>query len=139
MFEAAHVDDVLVVCHAQGTMPSDVWKRFMSVVRKKPITRYIGACVGAPDSTSTQRQELFAYLKENHVQVVVITDEQLVRGIVTAANWVGVNARAFPWMDMRGALEQAGITDPEEFAHMVNTISILRRSLEKSSHARRAV
>ena len=139
MFESARIDDTLVVCHAAGTIPSAVWSRFMAEVRKKPITRYIGVTMGFPDATSVQRKELFSYLTDNHVTVVVITDERIVQGVVTAARWVGVNAYAYSSRDTQAALERAGFTGPEKIAHVTGVINVLRRSMQRSASSSNVV
>ncbi len=133
MFESAHIDDTLIVCHAAGTIPPAVWSRFMTEVRKKPITKYIGVTMGFPDATSIQRKDLFSYLTEKHVTVVVITDERIVQGVVTAARWVGVNAYAFSSRDTQAALEQAGFRGQEKLAHVTSVINLLRRSMQRST------
>lgn len=137
----ANLDDLVMSCFQPGPIPSNDWKQFMDDMKKVPATRYLGAVLGRVEPTSVQRSELFAFLRERHIKAVGITDEQIVRGFMTAANWVGVDVRGFPWTDLRGALVYLGLTDPSAIARAEKEVLFLRRSVQdhNSSFTRRAV
>jgi hypothetical protein len=138
MFESAHVGDVFVVCHGPGSFTTESWRRFMNGMRQRPITTYMPACVGLPGSTSVEREEVFAYLKEKQIRLVCLTDERFIRGIVTAARWVGVDAFAFPWAEVTTAVQKCGITDPAQIVNATTEIARLRRAVEHAKLPQRS-
>jgi hypothetical protein len=139
MFESEHIDEMIVVAHGAGPMTGATWARFMGEMRKKPISLYLAGCVGIPEPTSVQRNEIFAVLEEWHVKSVVITDERIVRGIVTAARWAGVNVDALAWGDLPVAVKQLGVTDPAKVAQVLGVMGRLRYSVERNSRVIRKV
>jgi hypothetical protein len=140
-FECAHFNDLLVTCHLPGPMSSNVWRDFMAEFEKEPTTRFIAATLGSPEPTSIQRNELFGFFHKNHIKAIAITDERFVRGIVTAASWVGVNARAYSWAELRAAIQYAGIVDQAGISRVERQTLLLRRHLEaqSSTFSKRAV
>ncbi len=132
MFESVHIDDMIVVCRGPGVLANDVWQRFMSEFRKKPVARYIAACVGTPESTPVQREEIFALLHDNGIKVVTITDERYTRGVATAARWAGVENNTFTWEELPQAIERVGITDRAHAAYVANVITRLRQAVERA-------
>jgi hypothetical protein len=139
--EFAHVDDLMVSCHSPGLMAADEWNSYMEALRQKSITRYLGTALGRVEPNSVQRSELFAFFHKRHIKVGVVTDDQLVRGIATAASWVGVDVRAFPWVEVRSAIQYLGVTDQTSITRVEKQVFKLRQSLEhfNSTVTRRAV
>jgi hypothetical protein len=45
------------------------------------------------------------------VQVVIITDDVLVRGVVTAVSWLGANVKSFAWKDIDRAFARLGVLE----------------------------
>jgi hypothetical protein len=111
-------------------MPSSVWHDFMAEFNKGPTTRFIAATLGSPEPTSIQRNELFGFFHRNHIKAIAVTDERFVRGIVTAASWVGVNARAFSWAELRAAIQYAGVADQASISRIERQTLVLRGHLE---------
>lgn len=122
MKHAAHkwvfVDNLLISVSTSGLIPSDVWSAFIdSIKRSKATTRYLATTIGSIDTTSLQRKEVFDLVKSKGIRVAVVTDEKVTRGIVTAASWVGVDAKAFAWSNLREALQALDVApDLEEQA-----------------------
>jgi len=133
MYECAHIDDMIVVCRGPGVLSNDDWKRFMSDFRKNPIKSYIAACVGTPESTPVQREEIFAFLHDNQVKVVTITDEKYTRGVATAARWAGVDNNTFSWDEVSQAVTRIGITDKTKAIYVVGVITRLRTAVERTA------
>src|SRR5262249_3695649 len=132
MFESTHIDDTMVACFSPGPISNDEWTRFMHEQRKKPITKFIGGVIGVVEVNSLQRKESTSYVATNHVKVIAITDDKVVRGLATAASWVGVNIDAFSWKDLREAVACAGF-EGEKLIEVMNTLLFFRRSLERAS------
>jgi hypothetical protein len=141
LLQCARYDDLMMSCHLAGPIPNEVWNDFMLQLREKPFTRFIGASLGTVEPNSVQRSEIFTFFHRRHVKLVCVTDEQFVRGIITAASWVGINARAFPWVDLRAAIEHSGFTDQTSVARVEKQMLTLRSTLEAhdSRFAKRAV
>lgn len=139
MFESAYIDDALLMCFQPGPFSNVEWDRLLGQMRKKPITRVIAGSLGVNDPNGIQRKEGAAFLMEHKIQAVVVTDDRLVRGFVTAASWVGANISAFGWSDLRGAVERARIVDAEKANEAVKTLLFLRRTLERPPNVARKV
>jgi hypothetical protein len=73
---------------------------------------------------------VFETLKRKGVQIAIVTDEKVVRGIVTAASWVGVDAKAYSWTELRDAIKHLGIP-PESTERVVAAVNHLRISGHK--------
>lgn len=99
------LDNILISVSTSGLIPDDVWGAFIDAVKKsKSTTRYLATTIGSIETTSLQRREVFDLAKSKGFRVAVVTDEKMVRGIVTAASWVGVDAKAFTWESLREAI-----------------------------------
>lgn len=99
------VDNVLISVSTSGLIPPDVWDSFIGSVRKsKSTTGYLATTTGSIETTSLQRKEVFDLVKQQGIRVAVVTDEKMVRGIVTAASWVGVDVNAFSWEALHDAI-----------------------------------
>jgi hypothetical protein len=131
MIESAHVDDTLVSYFAPGQLSSSDWARFMDDMRRKPISHLLGASSGTVEVNSLQRKEGSSLIKERNIQVIVITDDRLVRGLVTATAWVGANIGAFSWKDLEAACERLGLADRAKTNEVMSTLHHLRRTAER--------
>ena len=106
-------DGVMVALSAPGPISDEVWKEFVKDLGTKPITRYLGVNIGAVQVSSTQRKAASDVVRRRGIQLAVVTDEKLVRGMVTAVSWLGVDVKAFSWAELREAIEHLGIRQPQ--------------------------
>jgi len=112
--------DVMIGVNTPGKISDEVWSAFMADFAANDYKTYIGCSLGILEVSSTQRKEAATILHDNGVGVVVITDEVLVRGIVTAVSWLGANVKSFPWREFDRALQYAECEDrkAEILAHV---------------------
>lgn len=106
--------DLLITFSTAGTVSAPVWDDFIKYVEKAPITRFIGTSIGSLEVSSVQRKQIADIVKRRNIPLAVVTDEKLVRGIATAASWLGVNIRAFSWVELRQAIRHLNVKQPME-------------------------
>lgn len=105
------IDDVLVAGTVGKLPEDDNWWKFIEDLTKAPITKYLNVAFGNIDVTSLQRKAVFDQLAARKLEVAVVTDSLLVRGIVNAAQWFDVqNVKAFKWQDIDKAFEYLKIS-----------------------------
>ncbi|HEX2573402.1 MAG TPA: hypothetical protein VH877_27885 [Polyangia bacterium] len=98
------IDDVMISCATAGAVPDGVWAAYVKDLSEKRFTKHLATAVGAVELTSVQRKSASEAIKRREVPVAVVTDDRLVRGIVTAVSWLGVDIKAFSWGEVRPAL-----------------------------------
>jgi hypothetical protein len=104
--------DVLVAVNTAGKISDEVWAKFMADFAA--CRCHIGASLGILEVSSVQRREAAEVIRANKMAVAVITDDILVRGVVTAVSWLGANARSFAWKDIDRAFERLGLLDRKD-------------------------
>jgi hypothetical protein len=98
----------------EGPIPDDVWERFVKEIIAKPIKKYLATNVGYVDVNSVQRKLISDAFKTKNITVAVVTDEKIVRGIVTAVSWLGVNIRSFSWTELEKAIDYLAVVQPQK-------------------------
>ncbi len=95
------VDDVMVTRTIPGPLSDELYvDGFVGDLRRADAVRVIfSVSTGATSLTATQRKAAAEVMRQNDLGAVVLTDNRLVRGIITAVSWLGANANAFPWTD----------------------------------------
>jgi hypothetical protein len=106
--------DLLITFSTAGAVPADVWNEFIKHVSDAPIKKFLGASIGLFEVSSIQRKQLSSILMQRKIPIAAVTDEKLVRGIATAASWLGVNIKAFAWIELRQAIRHLGVVQPME-------------------------
>jgi len=109
------VQDLLisVACagSSDGGVPSEAdTAKFITALETAPITRVLATSVGDISTSSTARKRDAEALKKRGIRTAAVTDDAMVRGIVTAVSWLGANIAAFSWANTTGALEYLGVT-----------------------------
>lgn len=99
------VGDVLVVLTGTGPILPAKWDEFLRDLQNEPITKYLGVSVGSVAMTSVQRKQGADIVKQRGIMSVVVTDDRLVRGVVTAVGWLGANVKAFSLADIDQAID----------------------------------
>jgi hypothetical protein len=92
-------------------MGDELWERFIAELGAFDYKAYIGASLGILELSAAQRKHAAAALRANSVHVVIITDDVLVRGVVTAVSWLGANVKSFAWKDIDRAFARLGVLD----------------------------
>lgn len=104
------VDDVFISCATEGSVPDEVWASYVKDLHERRFAKHLATAVGAVALTSTQRKSAAEVIMRRGVPVAVVTDERLVRGIVTAVSWLGVDIKAFSWGEVRPALRHLQVS-----------------------------
>lgn len=105
VYKYAVIQNLLITVNTAGTPAEEDWNNYLTVLRTQPITKYLGASIGNVDVSSVRRKQSSELLKANGVRTAVVTDDTVVRGLVTAMSWLGTNMNAFSWGDMKSALK----------------------------------
>lgn len=104
--------DLLISVSPAGPLLDEEWQRFLKVLQTAPITRYVTGSLGKVETSSLQRKQSAETLKARGIRTAVLTDDTLVRGVVTAVSWLGANVNAFAWNDLKSAFSYLGYTGP---------------------------
>ena len=123
------IDDLMIGYSTEGRIVDDVWQKFIHDLKTKPIKKYLGVSIGYLEITSLQRKQAADALKGRGVSLAVVTEEKLVRGIVTAASWLGVNVKSFAWSELRAALHHLAVP-PHLEERAVEMVRNLKKSCE---------
>lgn len=108
------VHDLLISVTCAGTAddgmpsPADTGK-LLDAFKTAPITRVLAAGIGNVSSSSMERKQGAELLKKRKIRTAIVTDNALVRGIVTAVAWLGADTSAFSWAERRNALQYLGM------------------------------
>jgi hypothetical protein len=111
IFKWVKQGDVMVAVNTAGNLGDELWARFMEDLSALDYKCHIGASMGILELSAAQRKQAATALRGNGVQVVVITDDVLVRGVVTAVSWLGANVKSFAWKDTDRAFARLGVLD----------------------------
>ena len=106
------IGDVIVSLTTSGKVSDVQWKAWLKDLETSSVKKCIGATLGATELTSIQRKLASESTRDRNVKVAAVTDEALVRGIVTAASWLGAPIRAYSWSDMAGVMKYLNILPP---------------------------
>jgi aspartate/methionine/tyrosine aminotransferase len=130
MFKWTEIGPLMIGFSTGGRIADEVWEKFVHDLKRPAIRAYLGASIGILEVTSIQRKQVAYELKGRNLALAVVTDENLVRGIVTAASWLGMNVRSFSWLAIGEALEHLQV--PANMAEKaIETIHQLRKSCEE--------
>ena len=107
------IDDVILSFTRPGLTDDALWIAFAKDLRNAKVSKYVGAAVGVIDVTSVQRKIVADALRERKLPVAAISDERLVRGMITAC------APGELWRNFRQILKTAS-PFREEFVLALN-------------------
>lgn len=102
-FKWSFVGNVLIAVVSEGQFAEAEFEAFLRDMKVKPFTKLLAATTGVLDVGSAQRKRINEIVKQKQIAVTLITDQSIVRGMATAASWVGINVAAFSWADMEAA------------------------------------
>lgn len=97
--------DVMICVSGSGEVSDETWSRYLDSLEHESVKKYIGVTIGTTQLKSTQRKSGTETLKRRGIRPAVVTDDRLVRGIVTAASWLGLEVKAFSTTELERALE----------------------------------
>lgn len=108
------IQDVMVAFGTYGAMPDEEWKKCINDLDTKPVKKWLVAVLGTMDVSSVQRKLGIDAINRKNIRVALVSDDRIVRGLLTAASWFGVNGAAFAWRDLEGAVAYLGVPRPVE-------------------------
>lgn len=114
LFKFEVLGDLLIGFTTAGPVSTPVWDDFIKHLKKPQITKYIGGVVGAAQANSVQRTSAAEVFKARKISAVVLTESGLVRGLVTAASWLGADMKSYDWPDVRKGLDHLGVTGSQQ-------------------------
>jgi hypothetical protein len=120
------IDNLMVTFTGPGFISDTLWAEFVDDLKNKPVTKMICTTVGDVEVTSVQRKLASEAAKSKKLPIAVVTDSGLVRGMVTAVSWLGVDIKAFPWVEVPQALRHLQIAEVT-YARAMTTIERFRR------------
>lgn len=103
--EWKRVSRVLVAHATDGPIESEHFARFLRALQTEDFDVYLATTTGAAEMSSTQRRSASDALSSRGKPTFIVTDSRLVRGIVTAASWLGVKVKSYPWADLDRAID----------------------------------
>jgi hypothetical protein len=107
-----------------------LWAAFAKDLDRASVTKFFATGMGPAEVTSVQRKMVAEVLKRRRLPAVAVTDDRLLRAMVTALSWLGVDIKAFSWAEMPEAAEFLKI--PPVFAtEVINTVEMLRQGKVK--------
>lgn len=111
-FKWTTLGDLMIGYGTAGKVDNDVWTAYVQDLETKPISRYLGIMNGSFEVNSIQRKASADAAKKRKIKVVIVTDDRLVRGLVTAVSWMGTDIKAFSASETAEALKYLKVTGP---------------------------
>lgn len=111
-FEWKIIGNVIITMSANGEIAEKPWNDFIQDLRTKAVTRWLSANIGTVEVSSLQRKAAIDIMNERGILASVITDDRIVRGIVTAASWFGAKATPFSWDNLKDGVVKLDIREP---------------------------
>src|SRR4051812_2508731 len=117
--------DTFISFTTGGPVTDAVWDDFVKDLRTKAYSTYLGTSVGIVELSSVQRKNAAEGLKSRNAKSAVVTDERLVRGLVTAVSWLGVNVKAFSWAELRESISFLKLS-PDSIEAVYDRVVLMR-------------
>lgn len=123
--------NLLVSFFPPGPIEDETWVDYCDTIASDRVLKVMATSIGAVEVDSRQRKLVNEALKvAPQVSVAVVTDEAIVRGLMTATAWLGrVDVKAFPWHKVAEAyrhLSPTGIGEKEA----LDLVDVIRRRVE---------
>jgi hypothetical protein len=103
-FEWVIIDDLVVDISTAGKLPPARWEEFRRVVERSPVRKILATAIGTTEMDSVTRKSASDLAQKKGLKVAAVTDDRLVRGLVTAVSWLGTNVKAFSWEELDKAI-----------------------------------
>jgi hypothetical protein len=126
-----YAEKMLVVVHAPVEPATADWNEFMDEVRTHSNIRGVMILANNSRLTPLQRAEIKGWYEEHKVRGALVTDSMMMRGIVTAMNWFGIEAKAFASDGLDAAMQYIGVS-PGNRANLLMLVRKLEGMLPKA-------
>jgi hypothetical protein len=117
------IGDLLVSFTSSGVISDETWGQFAADIRNPQVTRLLSSTMGDIDVTSTQRKLAADSARTRKMPVAVVADSKVVRGMVTAVSWLGVDIKSFGWDELPQAMTFLKVSSATE----KRAIEVVRR------------
>ncbi len=104
------LDDLLIIAHSDATVTEAETKEIFVALENPSVKSVIVHAGGKVVLDARTRSDLAKVVKEHELQVVVLTDSAMQRGVVTALGWVTGRHSSFAPSDIDGAFDHLGLT-----------------------------
>ncbi|EDM81729.1 hypothetical protein PPSIR1_04663 [Plesiocystis pacifica SIR-1] len=99
------IGKVVVARTSPGPIDDAVWMAYVKDIEDNDLEYGLALTKGALDISALQRKAVADAMNKGGLAGVVVTDERLVRGLVTAVSWLGLKVSAFSWDELDGAID----------------------------------
>lgn len=106
------VDSCLVTMSIPGPVDKATWQAYIDDLRQPQLESVFSLVSGAATIDAVQRKQAANTVSERGLRVIVVTDNRLTRGVLTAISWLGASIRSYSWMEIERAFEGLAM-DPE--------------------------
>lgn len=124
--------NLMVSFFPPGPIEQDCWQDYCDTIASATVLKVMATSIGAVEVDSGQRKAVNESLKTApQVSVAVVTDEAIVRGLMTATAWLGrVDVKAFPWHKVAEAYRHLSPSGIGEKAAL-DLVDQIRRRVEQ--------
>jgi hypothetical protein len=119
------VGNLLIVAHSDATMTEAEANEIFAALKDPKVKTVLVHAGGKVVLDARQRSELAKTVKEHDLQVVVLTDSAVQRGIVTALGWVTGRHSSFAPTDLEGAFDHLRLTKEARAAASAELASMI--------------
>jgi hypothetical protein len=129
-FKWTLVGNVMVsLSTGNGVIEQEIWDDYIRSLKSMSFDKYLTALIGQPENSSIRRQQAVEIMKKKKVSVAMVTDDKIVRGLATAASWLGADVKAFSWVQMREATRHLSLSASIE-ERVIETVMNFKASCE---------
>lgn len=127
------LDKVLVLVHTAENPNDEEWMSYVREIQRqgKDLLPQIVLTEGGRPNT-VQRKALTDVLAGRSVKVAVLSEQAMVRGVVTAIGWFNKDIKAFSPSNLSPAMSYLGLSEAHRFV-IEGSLSFLRGNLAKAA------
>lgn len=127
------IGDVMISFSKAGEMPEARFNEYYSALKSHTFTHCFGMGLGVSRLTSTQRKQFSQVMKGK--EIVVVIDNAVTRGIITALGWLGLNIKSFDWNNIESAARSIVTTSTTSDEILKTALALREASLDSSQLA----
>ncbi|MCX4242469.1 hypothetical protein [Paraliomyxa miuraensis] len=100
------IGDTIVAITAPGQIDNDRWGKFIEALNQPNTKKVLNFVRGEVTIDAIKRKQAADAVTACKLEVTVVTDSRLTRGVLTAVSWLGANIKAYSWSDIGKAIER---------------------------------
>lgn len=102
------IDDAIVAITAPGQLETPTWSRFIDALKDPHTKKVFNFVRGEVTIDAIKRKQAADAVSAGKLEVTVVTDSRITRGVLTAVSWLGGNIKAYSWADVNKAIDRVG-------------------------------